>query len=431
MATYFGIDCAKWQGVINWAKVKSAGVQVAILKATDKNNGPEPAFARNYAGATAQGIKVGCYRYVYARTVTAAENEARKVLAVIRGKAMPAGVWLDLEDKTIRNIPKATMLKMINAMTQIIQAAGYQVGIYTNPDWYNHVLDASKITLPIWMASWGTNNGKPQRKPTVKAQHTLVGWQYTDKGRIAGISTAVDLSQIYLLIGQTKSTDDGLLRKGDTGSAVKLLQRRLNILGAQLTVDGIWGVKTDTAVRNYQYHAGLTVDGVVGPKTQAALIRDAILARAAELGKYLVQHKWHYQDKTYRAKSTFEATKALEHPGATCSHYVSWILQDVGLLTAGKRISHDNGKVTGTGNLLGCQVIAVGKKPYDQLTDLRPGDVCVWDSSLAIYAGGGKWYDAGGPFRANTQDGRYTDIGPIAPHYDRTKPIYYLVRAKV
>lgn len=431
MATYFGIDCAKWQGIINWAKVKSAGVQVAILKATDKNNGPEPAFARNYAGATAQGIKIGCYRYVYARTVAAAENEARKVLAVIQGKAMPAGVWLDVEDKTLRGIPRATMLKMIAAMTKIIQAAGYQVGIYTNPDWYNHVLDASKITLPIWMASWGTNNGKPQRKPTVKAQHTLVGWQYTDKGRIAGISTAVDLSQIYLLIGQTKSTDDGLLRKGDTGSAVKLLQRRLNILGAQLTVDGIWGVKTDTAVRNYQYHAGLTVDGIVGPKTQAALIKDAILARAAEMGAYMVKHKWHYQDKTYRAKSTFAATKALDKPGSSCSHYVSWVLQDVGLLESGKRISHDNGKVTGTGNLIGCQVIQAGGKTWDKLSDLRPGDVCVWDSNLAIYADNGKWYDAGGPFQANTKDGRYTDIGPIAPYYDRTEPVYYLVRAKV
>lgn len=431
MATYFGIDCAKWQGTINWAKVKSAGVQVAILKATDKNNGPEPAFARNYAGATAQGIKVGCYRYVYARTVAAAEVEARKVLVVIQGKAMPAGVWLDVEDKTIRGIPRATMLKMIAAMTKIIKAAGYQVGIYTNPDWYNHVLDVSKITLPFWVASWGTNNGKPQHKPTIKAQHTLAGWQYTDKGRVAGISTAVDLSQIYQLIGQTKNADDDLLRKGDTGAAVKLLQHRLNILGNQLTEDGVWGVQTDSAVRNYQYKAGLTVDGIVGPKTQAALVRDAILARAAEIGKYLVKHKWHYQDKTYRAKSTFNATKALEHPGATCSHFVSWVLQDVGLLTAGKRIGHDNGKVTGTGNLLGCQVIQAKGKTWDKLADLRLGDVCVWESNLAIYAGNGKWYDAGGPFRSNTQDGRYTNIGPIAPYYDRTEPVYYLVRAKV
>ena len=232
-------------------------------------------------------------------------------------------------------------------------------------------------------------------------------------------------------VTQAKTANTDLLRKGDRGDDVKLLQHRLNLLGWQLTEDGIWGVQTDSAVRGYQYRAGLTVDGIVGAKTRAALIRDAILARAAEMGAYMVKHKWRYQDKTYRAKSTFNATKALEHPGATCSHYVSWVLQDVGLLTAGKRISHDNGKVTGTGNLLGCQVIQAGGKTWDKLDDLRPGDVCVWESNLAIYAGSGKWYDAGGPFRSNTKDGRYTNIGPIAPYYDRTKPVYYLVRAKV
>ena len=232
-------------------------------------------------------------------------------------------------------------------------------------------------------------------------------------------------------VTQAKTANTDLLRKGDRGDDVKLLQHRLNLLGWQLTEDGIWGVQTDSAVRGYQYRAGLTVDGIVGAKTRAALIRDAILARAAEMGAYMVKHKWHYQDKTCRAKSTFDATRKLEHPGATCSHYVSWILQDVGLLVAGKRISHAGGKVTGTGNLLGCQIIPAGGKTWDKLDDLRPGDVCVWDSNLAIYAGNGKWYDAGGPFRSNTKDGRYTNIGPIAPYYDRTKPVYYLVRAKV
>ena len=227
---------------------------------------------------------------------------------------------------------------------------------------------------------------------------------------------------------QTGNTD--LIRKGDRGDDVKLLQHRLNLLGWQLTEDSIWGVQTDSAVRGYQYRAGLTVDGIVGAKTRAALIRDAILARAAEIGAYMVKHKWHYQDKTYRAKSTWETTKALNKPGSSCSHFVSWVLQDVGLLTAGKRISHDNGKVTGTGSLLGCQIIPAGGKTWDKLPDLRPGDVCVWDSNLAIYAGGGKWYDAGGPFRSNTKDGCYTNIGPIAPYYDRTEPVCHLVRGK-
>ena len=231
-------------------------------------------------------------------------------------------------------------------------------------------------------------------------------------------------------VTQAKTTNTDLLRKGDRGDDVKLLQHRLNLLGWQLTEDGIWGVQTDSAVRGYQYRAGLTVDGIVGAKTRAALIRDAILARAAEIGAYMVKHKWHYKDTTYKAKDTWAATKALSKPGSSCSHFVSWVLQDVGLLVAGKRISHDGGKVTGTGNLLGCQVIQAGGKTWDKLPDLRPGDVCVWESNLAIYAGGGKWYDAGGPFRSNTKDGRYTNIGPIAPYYDRTEPVCHLVRGK-
>ena len=40
MGAYFGIDCAKWQGDIDWAKVKSDGVKFAILKVTQKNNAP-------------------------------------------------------------------------------------------------------------------------------------------------------------------------------------------------------------------------------------------------------------------------------------------------------------------------------------------------------------------------------------------------------
>ena len=83
------------------------------------------------------------------------------------------------------------------------------------------------------------------------------------------------------------TTNTDLLRKGDRGDDVKLLQHRLNILGWQLTEDSIWGVQTDSAVRGYQYRAGLTVDGIVGAKTRAELIRDAILARAAEISAYM------------------------------------------------------------------------------------------------------------------------------------------------
>ncbi len=419
-----GIDVSEWKGTIDWKKVAKDGVQFAVIHAGygRELSQKDKYFERNYAGARAAGIKVGAFWYSYADSVARAEQEARTCLQVLKGKTFDLPIFFDQEyEPGILKLSTKTRTDIVLKFLETIKAAGRPCGLYSSTDFITTKLQANRLTAyPFWIAEYGSKlhyNGK------------VWAWQYTDKGRVAGIKGRVDMNHGYF--AQTKTTNDGLLRKGDTGAAIKLLQHRLNLVGSQLTEDGVWGVQTDSAVRGYQYRAGLTVDGIVGPKTQAALVRDAILARAAELGKYLVKHKWHYQDKNYRAKSTFEATRKLEHPGATCSHYVSWILQDVGLLTAGKRISHDDGKVTGTGNLLGCQVIAVGKKTYDKLTDLRPGDVCVWDSNLAIYAGGGKWYDAGGPFRSNTKDGRYTNIGPIAPYYDRTQVIHYLVRAKV
>ena len=89
------------------------------------------------------------------------------------------------------------------------------------------------------------------------------------------------------------------LQKNDKSDNVRRLQQALTQLGYYSgTVDGSFGSGTKAAVTAFQQANSLTVDGIVGPKTQAALIRDAILTRAEELGKYLVKHKWHYQDKT-------------------------------------------------------------------------------------------------------------------------------------
>ena len=422
--TLKGIDVSEHQGVIDWAKVAKDGVQFAILRAGygREMSQKDKYFEQNYAAAKAAGIPVGAYWYSYADSMARAKEEAKTCLKVLEGKTFELPIFFDQEyEKSILALSTKTRTDIVLKFLETVKATGRKVGLYSSTNFITTKLQADRLTAyPLWIAEYGSKLHYPG---------TVWAWQYTSKGRVSGIKGNVDCNHGYF--EQTKNTDSSLLRKGDQGSAVKLLQHRLNLVGNQLTVDGIWGVQTDTAVRNFQYKAGLTVDGIVGPKTQGALVREAILARAAELGKYLVQHKWHYQDKTYRAKSTFDATRKLEHPGSTCSHYVSWILQDVGLLAPGKRISHDGGKVTGTGNLLGCQVVQAKGKTWDKLADLRPGDVCVWDSNLAIYAGDGKWYDAGGPFSANTKAGCYTNVGPVAPYYDRTKPIYYLVRSKV
>jgi peroxiredoxin len=66
-----------------------------------------------------------------------------------------------------------------------------------------------------------------------------------------------------------------LLKVGSKDSAVKGLQFILNLEGASpaLTIDGIFGPKTKTAVIAIQQSHGLVQDGIVGPKTWKALMR--------------------------------------------------------------------------------------------------------------------------------------------------------------
>ena len=193
----YGIDVAKWNGVIDWSKVKLANISFAVLKVTNKNNRVEEAFERNYAGATEQGITVGVYRYVYAKTVEAAKAEANAIVQALSGKKINFRVWLDMEADSIKNIGKSRLTEIINAEADIIQAAGFQVGIYCNTDWYRNVLDSEslKSRFPFWIARYGTNNGEMQEKYSPEAY--AVAWQYTSSGSCEGVNGKVDLDVAF------------------------------------------------------------------------------------------------------------------------------------------------------------------------------------------------------------------------------------------
>ncbi|MEO1431309.1 MAG: peptidoglycan-binding protein [Cyanobacteria bacterium J06633_8] len=62
------------------------------------------------------------------------------------------------------------------------------------------------------------------------------------------------------------------LRRGDTGKDVEFLQKRLNIWGTSLVVDGIFGAATEETVKKFQAQYNLTVDGIVGTQTWTKLL---------------------------------------------------------------------------------------------------------------------------------------------------------------
>ncbi|MDR0897856.1 MAG: peptidoglycan-binding protein [Oscillospiraceae bacterium] len=77
-----------------------------------------------------------------------------------------------------------------------------------------------------------------------------------------------------------KPTDDGTLRSGSSGQAVRNLQQKLKDLGYYTgSVDGSFGSGTDTALRAFQTQNGLTSDGVAGSRTLERLYSPSAVAK--------------------------------------------------------------------------------------------------------------------------------------------------------
>ncbi|MBR3018492.1 MAG: peptidoglycan-binding protein [Clostridia bacterium] len=86
----------------------------------------------------------------------------------------------------------------------------------------------------------------------------------------AGLYSDDELRRAGVTVDSSKNIST--LRSGSSGDEVEELQAILNAkYGANLEVDGVFGAKTEAAVKAFQKAKGLSADGVVGPKTRAAL----------------------------------------------------------------------------------------------------------------------------------------------------------------
>ena len=197
-----GIDVAKWNGVIDWKKVKNAGVEFAILKAINKQCKVEDAFNRNYAGASSVGLPIDVYNYSYATTETKAKTDAQAVLNAISGKKVGT-VWLDVEDKIQQNLGM-TLVNIIKAYREVIEKAGYGFGVYTGLSFYNTLLRPyhSFLDCKFWIARYPSRaiigfDFEPDASKKPNILNDLWGWQYSSTCRIDGINGNVDVSLQY------------------------------------------------------------------------------------------------------------------------------------------------------------------------------------------------------------------------------------------
>ena len=74
------------------------------------------------------------------------------------------------------------------------------------------------------------------------------------------------------IIALAQSADAALYKRGSSGATVTQIQTRLKSWGYyNYTIDGIYGSRTENAVKYFQRKNGLTVDGQAGDKTLAAM----------------------------------------------------------------------------------------------------------------------------------------------------------------
>ena len=186
-----GIDVSVHNGNIDWNKVKSAGIEFAILRAgfgrLEKQK--DEKFEQNYAGAKAAGIPVGAYWYSYAMTPEEAELEADVFLKVIKGKQFEMPVYFDLEEKKQFDLGKEKVSAIMRAFLEKVEKSGYFTGLYGSASSLTtHTADDIKSHYTIWLAHWVNQTNY---------SGAYAVWQYFEKGHVDGINGNVDLDICY------------------------------------------------------------------------------------------------------------------------------------------------------------------------------------------------------------------------------------------
>lgn len=256
-----GIDISNYQGNVDFEQVKNAGVEIVIIKATEGKTWQDPRFMSYYNDAKAAGLKVGAYHFLRRNAV---EDEANNLLSVIRNLKLECKVIIDAE---VDLGGVAATSQHIKQFYELLKSKGYDVALYTYTDFYNNNLNSTVKDIPLWIANYGSRAGVSN----------YIGWQYSDKGNILGITGHVDINEFNnsIYAGNSQVTQpkiqNGIVKCAQyIGSRCKELQQKLIACGYNCGgygADGSFGMGTYNSLIAFQQDHGLSADGLAGPAT--------------------------------------------------------------------------------------------------------------------------------------------------------------------
>lgn len=190
--TKIGIDISKWQGDIDFEKVKNAGCEFVIIKAAgsyiDGEMYTDPKFIYNIENALKNNLKVGVYFNSDANSVDMAKKEIEYILDLIKDYDIELGIAYDWENFTnfnTFNISLHTLNEMADIFLKETKEKGYKPILYSSKYYLENIWDKN---YDIWVAQYADNN-------TYEGEYIM--WQQCSDGRIDGINAYVDIDIMY------------------------------------------------------------------------------------------------------------------------------------------------------------------------------------------------------------------------------------------
>lgn len=193
-----GVDVSKYQGDIDWKKVKQSGVEFAMIRLGNRGYGngnivEDPYFKANMEGAKAAGIKVGVYFFSQAISVAEAVEEAQFVLDTLAGAELDMPVVYDWEyiseEARTAHVDRRTLTDCSLAFLQHIETAGYKPMLYINTSQVRNLLHLSELEhYDCWLALYSDTMSYPYR---------IKMWQYTCTGSVPGIKGPCDVNLYF------------------------------------------------------------------------------------------------------------------------------------------------------------------------------------------------------------------------------------------
>lgn len=196
VVSHKGIDVSQFQGVIDFSKVKTSGVEYAIIRCGYRGYGSgtlqeDPNFKDNIEGALTNDIAVGVYFFTQAITKDEAIEEADYVIDKIKPYNVTYPIVLDVEEipgDTYRqqSLTKEELTDVVIAFCERVKEKGYTPMIYGNLKCFIGKLDLVRLeSYDKWFAYYDDELYYP---------YAVSMWQYSESGSVAGIEGNVDLN---------------------------------------------------------------------------------------------------------------------------------------------------------------------------------------------------------------------------------------------